>query len=505
MTLTQKLADERRARLAAERLLDLKQAELFAANRKLGLHAEALSNEIVETRAEVETVRDENQRVKTDLRAANEKTEIAERRLWLSIETIQDGFAFFDAQDRMIGANHAYLKVFDGLGEVQPGVSYARILEVVVEEGIFNIGDIRPEEWLQQMLERWRQPAPPPLTLRLWNGEYIKLVDQRGHGGDIVSLALNTTETVRYEEKLKAEQARAEAASRAKSSFLANMSHEIRTPMNGIVGMADLLKDGDLSEEQDLFVQTIKNSAEALLVIINDVLDYSKIEAEKLVLHPESFDLERCIHEVMTLLQPTAREKGLSFVVDYDLFLPTMLVGDPGRLRQILTNLLGNAVKFTNAGHVLVRVVGTTDSATCLCELHITIEDTGIGIPADKVDHIFGEFNQVDDERNRQFEGTGLGLSITKRLVSLMGGDIWVDSVEGDGTSFGICLTLKVDEDLTLGPPALPAQVRRVLIVDDKAINRSLLQKQMEQMGARAVLCGDAKEAPDLVEQVDLV
>ncbi len=136
MTLTQKLADERRARLAAERLLDLKQAELFAANRKLGLHAEALSNEIVETRAEVETVRDENQRVKTDLRAANEKTEIAERRLWLSIETIQDGFAFFDAQDRMIGANHAYLKVFDGLGEVQPGVSYARILEVIVEEGI---------------------------------------------------------------------------------------------------------------------------------------------------------------------------------------------------------------------------------------------------------------------------------------------------------------------------------------------------------------------------------
>ncbi len=124
-----------------------------------------------------------------------------------------------------------------------------------------------------------------------------------------MSLALNTTETVRYEEKLKAEQARAEAASRAKSSFLANMSHEIRTPMNGIVGMADLLKDGDLSEEQDLFVQTIKNSAEALLVIINDVLDYSKIEAEKLVLHPESFDLERCIHEVMTLLQPTAREK----------------------------------------------------------------------------------------------------------------------------------------------------------------------------------------------------
>ncbi|MBR9844410.1 MAG: response regulator [Rhodobacteraceae bacterium] len=505
MTLTYKLAEERRARLAAERLLELKQAELFAANRKLGLHAEALSNEIVETRAEVENVRGENQRFKSDLMEAHEKVEIAERRLWHSIETIQDGFAFFDARDRMIGANNAYLAVFEGIEEVQPGIPYARILEIITEEGIFHIDDERPEEWRQKMIERWHKPTPPPTTLRLWNGEYIKLIDQRGHGGDIVSLALNITETVRYEAKLKAEQARAEAASRAKSAFLANMSHEIRTPMNGIVGMADLLKDSDLSEEQDLFVQTIKNSAEALLVIINDVLDYSKIEAEKLVLHPVSFDLERCIHEVMTLLLPTAREKGLSLVVDYDLFLPTMLVGDPGRMRQVLTNLLGNAVKFTASGHVLVRVVGTTDTTTGTCGLHIAVEDTGIGIPADKVDHIFGEFNQVEDDRNRQFEGTGLGLSITKRLIALMGGEIWVDSIEGEGTSFGFRVTLPVDEDLSLEPPVLPQDVRRVLIVDDKAISRSLLQKQMEQMGARAILCSDAQEALKRADVADLV
>ena len=503
--LTHKLAEERRARLAAERLLELKQSELFAANRKLGLHAEALSNEIVETRAEVETVRDENQRVKTDLIAANEKIEIAERRLWLSIETIQDGFAFFDSNDRMIGANRAYLRVFDGLEEVQPGICYARILELITEEGIFQIGDEAPDAWRKQMLARWHQPEPSPVTLRLWNGEYIKLVDQRGHGGDIVSLALNITETVRYEADLRAAQARAEAASRAKSSFLANMSHEIRTPMNGIVGMAELLNDGDLSEEQDLFVQTIKNSAEALLVIINDVLDYSKIEADKVVLRPERFDLERCIHEVMTLLQPSAREKGLSLVVDYDLFLPTMLVGDPGRLRQVLTNLLGNAVKFTSAGHVLVRVVGTADTETGLCEVHIAVEDTGIGIPADKVDHVFGEFNQVDDERNRRYEGTGLGLSITKRLVELMGGDIWVDSVEGEGTSFGFRVVLPIDEDMHVEPPALPRKIRDVLIVEDKLINRTLLQKQMEQMGARTILCSDARAALDLAAEADLV
>ncbi|PSL19108.1 histidine kinase dimerization/phospho-acceptor domain-containing protein [Shimia abyssi] len=309
MSLAKRLADERRARLAAERLLELKQAELFSANRKLGKHAAELSNEIVETRAEVANVKNENSRVKSDLQVANEKIEIAERRLWLSIASIRDGFAFFDAQSRMIAANPSYLAVFDGLENVQPGITYSEILECITDEGIFNTGDASAEQWREEMLARWHQPTPEPVVLRLWNGEYIKLIDQRGHGGDIVSLALNITETVRYEAKLKSEQQRAEAASRAKSAFLANMSHEIRTPMNGVVGMSDLLLDTSLSEEQRLFVNTIKNSGEALLVIINDVLDYSKIEADKLKLRPETFDLERCIHEVTTLLQLSARQK----------------------------------------------------------------------------------------------------------------------------------------------------------------------------------------------------
>ena len=162
-------------------------------------------------------------------------------------------------------------------------------------------------------------------------------------------------------------------------------------------------------------------------MIINDVLDYSKIEADKLELHPAPFDLERCIHEVILLLQPTARDKGLTLLVDYDLFLPTRFIGDPGRIRQILTNLLGNVVKFTLTGHVVVRVTGmTADDGSA--RIHLNVEDTGIGIPADKVSRIFGEFNQVDSEKNRQFEGSGLGLAITQRLVRMMGGDIWVES-----------------------------------------------------------------------------
>ncbi len=421
MSLANKLAEERRGRLAAERLLEQKQAELHAANRKLGKHARALSDEIVVTRAKVQTALDENQRVKSDLHVANEKVQVAERRLWHSIETIQDGFAFFDDSGRMIAANRAYISVFDGLDVIEPGISYVEILQLATEEGIVNIGDQTPAAWREDMLDRWQSQTPEPVVIRLWSGEYIKLIDQRGHDGDVVSLALNITSTIRYEKRLRESRARAEAANRAKSSFLANMSHEIRTPMNGVVGMADLLKDTDLTEEQLLYANTIKNSGEALLVIINDVLDYSKIEAEKLVLHPEPFDLERCIHELIMLMQPKARDQGLEILLDYDLFLPTQFIGDPGRLRQVLTNLMGNAIKFTLKGHVMIRVTGVQDEGGT-AQVHITVEDTGIGIPEDKVKHVFGEFNQVDDEHNRRFEGTGLGLAISQQLIHLMGG-----------------------------------------------------------------------------------
>lgn len=173
MSLANKLAEERRARLAAERLLEQKQAELQAANRKLGKHAERLSDQIVETRAEVETVRDENRRVKSDLTVANQKVEIAERRLWHSIQTIRDGFAFFDADSRMIAANDSWLAVFDGLEAVKPGISYIEVLQFLTEEGIVNIGDTPPAQWRERMLDRWQGNTPRPEVIRLWNGAYV--------------------------------------------------------------------------------------------------------------------------------------------------------------------------------------------------------------------------------------------------------------------------------------------------------------------------------------------
>ncbi|WP_424831914.1 response regulator [Ruegeria sp.] len=506
MSLAEKLAQERRARLAAERMLHLKQAELSAANRKLGRHALALSRQIGETQAEVETVRGENEKVKSDLTVANAKIELAERRLWHSIQTIQDGFAFFDENSQLISANTAYLSVFEGLDEVVPGIEYKRILELLTDEGIVDIGAEPVTDWQANMLARWSSATPEPVVIQLWNGEYIKLIDQRGSGGDVVSLALNITASVRHEAELHAARERAEAANRAKSAFLANMSHEIRTPMNGVVGMAELLTETPLSDEQKAYVNTIRHSGEALLVIINDVLDYSKIEAGKLTLHPEQFDLERCILEVAMLLQPSVRDKGLTLLVDYDLFLPTLFIGDPGRVRQIMTNLVGNAVKFTSDGHVLIRVTGVPNGENQNCDIHIAIEDTGIGIEVDKIPYVFGEFNQVEDEQNRQFEGTGLGLAITKRLITMMGGKVWVESELGRGSCFGFRISLPTVEGAQPSPPNLAGRLHHVMIVDDLAVNCAILTKQLGRLGSRVTVCSTGGEALKILDEtIDLV
>ncbi len=505
MSLAQKLADERRARLAAERLLELKKRELYAANRKLGKHAAQLSNEIVETRAEYQTVIKENKKVRSELETAKERADKAEQRLWHSIATIRDGFAFFDAQGKMIAANPAYLAIFEGADHIKPGISYQEIMAFAAHEGLFVLEDTSPDDWCNMMEQRWHDEEPEPVIVRLWNEEFLKLIDQRDQGEDRASLAMNITESVRKEAELQRARQEAEAASQAKSAFLANMSHELRTPMNGVVGMASLLMDTALSEEQRLFASTIKNSGEALLSIINDVLDYSKLGAENVGLRSEPFDLERCIHEVMTLHQVSAREKGLELLVDYDLFLPTKFIGDIGRMRQILTHLVGNGVKFTHQGHVQVQVVGVITNDGSEAVIHVTVQDTGIGIPEEKLDHIFGEFNQVDTSQNREFEGTGLGLALTKQLVGLMSGEIWVDSVVDEGTSFGFRLSMPIEEDCEQLPIPLPDNVQHVLVASDVEVNSDLLRKQLEQMGATVTICTEQSQVLLLAPHVDLI
>ena len=197
--------------------------------------------------------------------------------------------------------------------------------------------------------------------------------------------------------------------------------------------MTDLLEESDLDNSQRLYVQTIRKSGEALLAIINDILDFSKIEADRLDLREDPFDLEACLHEVVRLLAPAAHDKGLLIEIDFDLYLPLQVIGDAGRVRQILTNLIGNAIKFTETGHVLIRVSGTAGENNADSHISIAVEDTGIGIPDNMLDQVFGEFNQIDDQKSRKHEGTGLGLAITRRLVEMMGGVIAVDNTPGEG------------------------------------------------------------------------
>lgn len=491
---TDMLAKERRARMAAERLLDMKQAELSEANRKLSAHARLLSVEIVQKREESKALKELTAKAMTELESANDAIQIAEKRLWDSVETIEDGFAVFDAHDVMIAANSAYLTPFDGLESVGPGISYEEMLHIAAQEGIVDIGNMSRADWIVDMLGRWQQERIAPRVLRLWNGVSIKLVDRRSGDGNTVSLALNITDTIRYQTKLKQAQRRAEAANRAKSAFLANMSHEIRTPMNGVVGMADLLAETDLDDEQRIFIETIKSSGEALLVLINDVLDYSKIEADKLTLNPQAFDLEPAIYDVVMLLQPSVQQKQIDLMVDYDASLPAQFVADSGRIRQVLTNLIGNAIKFTLVGHVTVRVSGVPVNEGAAHRLHVTVEDTGIGIPADMVDHVFGDFNQVEHESNRNFEGTGLGLAITRRIVSMMGGEIWVDSELGVGSSFGFSLTLPVSAVPGRPRETIPDWIDRIIVADAQPISRNIIAKQLSMYAVEVVQCGSAGE-----------
>lgn len=497
MDINQRLSEERRLRLQAEHLLEHKQGELMAANRKLGLYARRLSDEIVETRKAVVSAVGETTRVKSDLMIAEEKVDRTERRLWDSIETVRDGFAIFDTDNRMVLSNPAYVRLFDGLEEVQPGISYVRLLQLACEEGLIDTGEMAPSDWRTMMLQRWMRDEMEPVTVRLWNGEYVRVMDRRGADGDIVSLVINITETITHQREIEVAQRKAETASRTKSAFLANMSHEIRTPMNGIVGMSDLLRDTQLDDEQKLFVDTIYNSAEALLVIINDVLDFSKMEAARLSLFPEPFDLPQLLSEVIMLLRPAAENKGIKLDLDLNPCVPNTLIADPGRLRQIITNLVGNAIKFTSEGAVSIRVNGSF--AVSPPTLSIEIEDTGIGIPATKLSEIFGEFNQVEAAQNRRFDGTGLGLAISKQLVELMNGTIWVNSIEGDGSVFGVTLQVETAND----QPVSKLRKMRILAAEDNATNRLVFSKMVEPLNVDVTFANDGKEAIEAAANID--
>jgi len=441
-----------------------------------------------------------------ELNVANEGLQQERYLLRALMDNLPHNIYFKDVQSRFLRINKALAAIF-GLRDPSEAVGKTDLDFFTGEHGAQAMAD---EQGIvctgQPLLDKEEKETWPDGHTTWVTTTKMPLYDDAGRIVGTFGISRDITEKKQADEAIRAAKEAAEAASRAKSTFLANMSHEIRTPLNAIIGMTELVLQSQLTPQQREFLGTVRDSGEALLSVINDILDFSKIEAGKLVLEESDFDLWESLGDTMKSFALRAHQQGLELACYLHGDVPQWVSGDYGRLRQIVVNLVGNALKFTDRGEVVLEVARESQSEQDVL-LHLTVSDTGIGIPPDKQAAIFGMFEQVDTSMTRRHGGTGLGLAIASRLVELMGGRLWLESEVGRGSRFHFTVRLGRAEPPAQRPvPATRESLRgvRVLIVDDNATNRRILEESLRGWQMAPTSASGAGEALEALRQAQV-